>query len=159
MGITIHFRGKIKPLTGIQSLVDDFQSIAEGLKWKYKILDYDFSESQSLKGIVLSPHLKSESLFLLFDTQSNLNNPIGIQFEKRNKQHKWNSIKTQFAPLHIHIAVAKMLQCVKSKYIPKLEVFDEGDYWNTGNQEGLDERREILNRAMDLLEEDKNSNQ
>jgi len=154
MGVTIHFKGKIKSLASIPLLVDNIQSIAEELGWKYKILDYGFSEPHALKGIALFPHPKNESLFLLFDKHGDLNNPIGIQFEENKKRNvKWNFIKTQFAPIHIHIAIVKLLQFVKAKYIPNLKVSDEGGYWETGDLEGLDERREFLNRAMDLLEE------
>lgn len=154
MGITIHFRGKINSPVIIDSLIDDVKSFADELGWKYNIFNYDFSKPHALKGIILSPHPKSESLDLLFDKYGDLNNPVSIQFEKENiRAKKWNSIKIQFAPIHIHIAVVKLLQFIKSKYVSNLKVADEGEYWNTGNLEGLDERRETLNRAMDILAE------
>ncbi len=154
MGITIHFKGKIKSLSDIQPLTDFVKSIADELGWKYQILDYNYSDPEAMKGITLRPHPKSEWLDILFDKHRDLNNVVRIQWEKEHRNtEKWNSIKTQFAPIHIHISIVKILQFIQSRYIPNLKVIDEGRYWETGDLEGLDEQREKLNSAMNLLED------
>lgn len=154
MGITIHFKGKIKSLSDIQPLTDFVKSIADELGWKYQILGYNYSYQETLKGISLRPHPKSERLDILFDKHRDLNNVVRIQWEKEDRNtEKWNSIKTQFVPIHIHISIVKILQFIQSRCIPNLKVIDEGRYWETGDLEGLDEQREKLNSAKNLLED------
>jgi hypothetical protein len=69
-----------------------------------------------------------------------------------------NFIKTQFAPVEIHIAVIKLLKYIQQKYISNLDVYDEGDYWQTGNdQKFLKGKIDFLNAAINHLENVLNS--
>ena len=61
------------------------------------------------------------------------------------------SVKTQFAPAEVHIAVVNLLRFLKKRYIPNLEVHDEGGYWETSDKEKLIEKMKFLDEKMDLV--------
>jgi hypothetical protein len=64
----------------------------------------------------------------------------------------WNWVKTQFAPIHTHVVIIKLLRHLKTKYIHNLEVSDEGGYWDSGDMEQLVSYRNSILRAMKMLE-------
>ena len=168
MGVSIHYRGRLDDIKKISQLRDELADIAAVMGWPYDSLDEDWSVppdakldggritgNLSLKGISMKPHPDSESLSLYFDSGGNLHSPMGVvlMLEGKLKPEKnWISIKTQFAPLEIHVRVTGLLKYLKKKYISNLEVVDEGEYWETGNLETLKERISSINRAMDRLE-------
>jgi len=47
-----------------------------------------------------------------------------------------------------HLWIVGLLRYLKSKYLPDLEVNDEGGYWETGDIPELERRREFLNAKM-----------
>ena len=63
------------------------------------------------------------------------------------------SVKTQFAPLHVHINIVKLLKYIGKKYIANLEVNDEGNYWQTGDREILAKKINFLSKKIDELAE------
>ncbi|MEJ2053745.1 MAG: hypothetical protein P8X42_07475 [Calditrichaceae bacterium] len=151
MGISIHYRGKLKNLTDIDLLVDDFKDFAEIMGWEYRILNEDWSKTNTakikaseqiteikghlpLKGINLSLHPDCEALDLYFNPDGNLLSPISaclINEGEMDIEDSWVFVKTQYAPPDIHIAVVNLLDFLKNKYVPDLEVLDEGEYWET----------------------------
>ena len=168
MGVSIHYRGRLDDIKKFSQLRGEMIDIAAVMGWPYDSLDEDWSVPPdakldgggitghlSLKGIGMKPHPDSESLSLYFDSRGNLNSPAGVvlMLEGKLKPEKnWISIKTQFAPLEIHVRVTGLLKYLKKKYISNLEVVDEGEYWETGNIETLKERISSINRVMDRLE-------
>jgi len=81
-----------------------------------------------------------------------------LEFSKDNDEFTWfNHIKTQFAPVEIHIAVIKLLKYIQKKYISNLDVYDEGDYWQTGDEKILKGKIDFLNGAISQLSEVLNS--
>jgi hypothetical protein len=63
------------------------------------------------------------------------------------------STKTQFAGPAAHITLCKLLRYLRSKYFKRLDVNDEGGYWETGEVEQLIERMNIINFAIDRFSE------
>lgn len=63
------------------------------------------------------------------------------------------STKTQFAGPLAHITLCKLLRYLKSKYFRRLEVNDEGEYWQTGETEILVEKMNIINYAIGQMTE------
>ncbi len=173
MGITLHFRGKLKNKEDINSLKDDLIDIAEIMEWEWDSLDEDWakpttakleiSELQTeitghlpLKGIQLKLHPNCESLTLFFDKEGNLNTSFSLILMnegKLNPEDSYISVKTQFAPPDIHISIVKLLEFLKNRYIPDLEVIDEGEYWDSRDKTLLIEKISFLNDKMDIIED------
>jgi hypothetical protein len=173
MGITIHYKGKLKNPALVYSVTDELKDISEIMKWDYSIMDKDWDEPMTaellhhenrveikghlpLKGIRINLHLNCESLSILFDKDGYLQSVLGMVLhnkEIKKSESYYLFVKTQFAPPEIHIAIIKLLKYLKNKFIPDLEVIDEGSYWETEDQELLIQKISFLNRKMDQVEE------
>jgi hypothetical protein len=172
MGITIYYRGTLNNASIVKVLTAEITDICEIMKWRHQVYDDDWTSpvdaklsrssrnlkitgNLGLKGIVFQPHKHSEWVNLCFDKSGLLYSPLGKAFDLEQgveSTETWNSVKTQFAPLGVHIAIVKILKRLKSAYIRNLEVKDEGEYWETGITRILAERRGEIFEAMDLLE-------
>lgn len=172
MGTTIHYRGKINNTEDVKRLAEELEDFSQQLGWKSKRWDNDWSKPNTakitnndgkirlsghipLKGIVLYPHKDCEPLSLTFTVGGQLVSVVGMSLiagGKTTADSSWMSTKTQFALVEIHIAIVKLLEYLKKRYIHNLEVHDDGDYWETGDIDELKRRRDTINRGMDMLE-------
>lgn len=173
MGITVHYKGKIKDLHLVDDVIDELKDISEIMSWKYTVMNEDWEKPNTaeivrhedrieitghlpLKGIRINPHPDCESLSILFDKNGNLRDVLGMAINhKENKDSAagFLSVKTQFAPPEIHVSIIKLLKYLKNKYIPVLEVIDEGRYWDTEDKNLLIEKISFLSKKMDQVEE------
>lgn len=168
MGITIHYKGRIKKRSEIDHLADVLEDFAKILDWKtqrYPLSEPSETEDDeaifgiqqhqpgaSLHGIVLYPHESCEPFSFTFDRQGWLVDyrVAGISQES-GQQPGWLHVKTHFAPSECHIAMVRLLKYLKKSFIPDLDVRDEGGYWDSGDPSQLENRLETLNHAMDSL--------
>lgn len=159
MGVTIHYKGKLDCVENIDSFCEEMEDIAKSMGWKHTIIDkFDSNDKIPVKGIIIRAHEKSESLQLISDLHGNLRNVFAFEFAGEDSDLTYlNFIKTQFAPVEIHIAVIKLLKYIQQKYISNLDVYDEGEYWQTGDEKILKRKIDFLNRIMDQFEDVLNS--
>jgi hypothetical protein len=154
MGVTIHYKGKLTSTDNIDSFCEEMEDIAKSMGWKHSVFDFDVNDKTPVKGVIIRPHEKSESLQLISDRQGNLRNVFAMEFAGEDSELTYlNFIKTQFAPVEIHIAVIKLLKYIQQKYISNLDVYDEGEYWQTGDEKILKRKIDFLNSVMDQLED------
>jgi hypothetical protein len=154
MGVTIHFKGKLDDCGLIDSFCNEMEDIAKEMEWEYtRIDDITASDENPLKGVIVSPHKNSESLMLTVDSAGTLRNVFMMQFIEEYEDLTYhNFIKTQFAPVEIHIAVVHLLKYIRQKYMSNLDVTDEGSYWETSDAKLLREKIAFLTSIMDKLE-------
>ena len=173
MGITIYYKGKLKNKDEVYSLKDDLVDFAETMNWEWHALDNDWDKPASaeldvkarraeikghlpLKGVSLQLHPNCETLTLYFDQEGRLMDPIGLIMIREGRlkpQSAYLSVKTQFAPPEVHISIIKLLEFLKNRYIPDLEVMDEGGYWESRDEAALRKSISFLNEQMDRMEE------
>lgn len=173
MGITIHFAGQLNDLQEVHAVMDDLIDISKTMQWEWTSLDEDWNKPASaklsvsgtraeitghlgLKGVLININPDCEPLQIYFDSKGNLQTPVGmvLLLEERLKPGKsYTSVKTQFAPPDIHIAIINLLKFLKNRYISDLEVFDEGEYWESGDRDLLMEKMAHIKQGMDILEE------
>lgn len=163
MGITIHYQGKLKSPELISEVCRELKKIAQSMDWEYTILDEDFNKPNTaklevrengchitghlpLKGIQLNLHKGCPSFTLYFDANGILREVIQMVQQETGKEDMpaYVSVKTQYAPPDIHIAIIKLLKHLQNKYFSELTVVDEGEYWETGNKSLLIEKMEFL---------------
>lgn len=163
MGITIHYKGKLNNLDLIEPLCNEIEDIAKDMEWKYSLLENDLHNPNTsqidngkiighipLKGISLSIHKDAESLSFYFDKDGNIRNILSMAFLSDDELSESSDyVKTQFAPIQIHITIIKLLKYIKSKYINNLEVIDEGNYWKSQNEKLLQEKFNFLDEKID----------
>lgn len=145
MGVTIHFEGRLRSSGAYQAVVSTAKQFADELGWEYEPIEEkvatlkrvrneeDWDYEGLVKGMVLQPHQNSEPLRLEFDSN------LYIQ----------EYTKTQFAPLETHVAVVELLKEIEP-YFEKLEVIDEGEYFETHDRGIL---RKHLDRCFEVLDE------
>ena len=165
MGVSIHYRGRLDNSDQVYQLIEEIKDIAEINAWSYATLDQDWNKqpdarlesasgpgitivgSCGLKGIHIQPDPKSEALWLYFNAEGVITTPFSVALsaaEGYPMNENWVSTKTQFAGVDIHITFINLLKYIKKKYVPDLEVKDEGRYWESEN-------REVLQKEFDRL--------
>jgi len=153
MGVTIHYKGKLNATELTEPFLEEIQDIAQSLDWPYTVINRKKEDTTPVQGMFIQPHPKSEFLTFAVDEKGHLRNAFLLQhFEDKDKSTWFNHIKTQFAPVEIHIAIIKLLRYLKDKYLGNLEVYDEGLFWETNDVQTLTKQINVLNDAMDQLE-------
>lgn len=170
MGIVINYRGRLKSVDLIEPFCSELKKIAELMEWPYTIIDEDFEKPTdarlevsnqgceivghlALKGINLEAPNGCSSVGFLFDQNGFLRDPIEMVGQEPfdNENPPFAFVKTQFAPADIHIALVKLLRYLGGKYFQLFEVIDEGEYWETGDEELLKEKMAFLSQKMDVV--------
>jgi len=166
MGITIHYKGKLNNLDLLNTFCDEIKDIAKDMNWSFNTINNDLNKPNSsymdenghikghipIKGVNVIIHPKAESLSFLFDKNGNLRNLLMMTYKNgKESEGSYIFIKTQFAPIEIHITIVTLLVYIKKKYISNLEVIDEGNYWETHNKKILKEKLSFVNKKIDKL--------
>ncbi len=144
MGVTIHFEGQLIDEVAYGSLVDAARAFASAQGWQTESIqsqevtllrvrdEKEWDYCGPVKGIVLHPHEECDTVRLEFDRD------LYIQ----------EFTKTQFAGPQIHLKVLELLN-VLSPFFSKLEIEDEGEYWETKDVELLTSH---MNWSRDVIE-------
>lgn len=163
MGICINYEGKLKSPELIHPICEELEDIAKDMEWEYQLLDEGLDQPNTahfsgagvisghvpLKGINLRIHQGAENLPFLFDKEGNLRCIVAMALINETEfQDPPISVKTQFAPIETHVTIVKLLRYLKDKYFSHLEVRDEGQYWETGDQELLKQNLDFLNERI-----------
>ena len=171
MGVSIHYRGRLKDIQNVKSICDELVAIADKMNWPHTRLDEDWSQATNasievteqssqitghlpLKGISLTPHPKCETLQFFFDAGGRLRDPVStVNFngETLKPVDAWISVKTQYAGPETHIWIIGLLKYLKKLHLQNLEVLDEGQYWETGNFKKLKEKMEFVGEKIQAV--------
>ncbi len=149
MGLTIHYKGKLNSPELKEDFCSEMKDVAGELEWKFT--EYT-GPGLPVTGILIKPHPGSEPLSFLFDSKGVMYIHTALDKKILNEMDcSYVSIKTQFAGADTHIAVIKLLKYIRKKYANDLKVYDEGEYWDKGNEEALKAKFTFLNENIDLL--------
>lgn len=144
MGITIHYKGEIDRADLIPKLIADCRDFAESIGWKWHIIDEE--KDRQLKGIILNIHSQAEPLNLTFGEDGCLRSYIDYEQTQL-------FVKTQFAGVEAHITIVKLLKYLKKHYVFNLMVYDEGEYWESGDIGKLSGKLTFLQSKVDILKD------
>ncbi len=112
MGISIHFKGKLESEQQYHKLRDYIIEYAGPHDWK--LIE---NNRKGKAGLILNV--------------DNLCEPIFLEFDK-----DWQCgdfVQTQFAGVKCHIEIIEFFREIQN-YFVKLELFDEGEYWDTNDR-------------------------
>ena len=144
IGLTIHFEGQLKNEAAYEQLLEKVSSIAKTEGWLSEAIEskvtalsrvrdeQDWDYVGPVKGIVIS---------LAEDCD-----PVRLEFDSDLYMQEFT--KTQFAGVQVHLKVLELLKAM-GPFFRNLKVEDEGEYWETGNLQGLTEH---MNRAQKAIE-------
>jgi hypothetical protein len=167
MGITIHYRGQLKSPELIGQVCSKLEEMAKLMGWEYKLFDKNLNRPNTakldhsgnspvitgqlpLKGIQLNIHKDCESFSLFFDKHGILHDIIQMATDNSEKDEKTSylHVKTQFAPLEVHIAIIRLLKYLHENFFNFLEVIDEGEYWQTEDESLLQQKMNCLSEKI-----------
>jgi hypothetical protein len=154
MGLTIHYQGQLKKMSDLPELTNEVADICDSMNWSYdnfnikevksnevnKVLGLLPGEELHLQGIIFKAHPRCEPVTLVFDQNGRLCSPMIPLMAQAGDDPKYIWIgftKTQFAGPDTHIALVRLLKYLEKRYFKKLEVTDEGDYWESGDENHL----------------------
>lgn len=155
MGITIHFKGKIKSPDLLPQLIEEAKDIAVANNWKHHIFEKELPKesygkvdfNDTLYGISFTPP-KCEPVSFTFLSNGNLCSVVGIkmyfEYEQDETFISWNSFKTQYAGPEIHKILILIIDYFSKKYLIDVEVIDEADFWDTRDETILNQKFEFL---------------
>jgi hypothetical protein len=144
MGVTVHFQGQLRDEAAYSSVSERAAFFAASQGWQVETLlvphaklnrvrdEQEWEYEGPTKGIELRPHPSSE--------------PIRLEFDRDLYIHEFT--KTQFAPPEVHKRLIELLDEL-APYFLDIEVFDEGEYYETRNEELLLEHRNSCNDALE----------
>lgn len=121
-GVTIHFSGKLPENSKKESVLNEAAKYAKAYDWKF------IKEADS---IIIFPHEWCE--------------PIELRFQ--GNALKENFVKTQFSGKETHVKVIGLFKKIEKKF-SSLEIIDEGEYWETGDENILRARIEEVEGMM-----------
>ncbi len=160
MSTTVHYFGKIKSLDLIRDLQEEFREIAQVSGWAHEMVDHAYSHEGeipagrlTLKGIRMTLQKDSSPLQLTFDKDGYLSH---IYYEKNtglvatrgkapaprqflHQVHTSTTLGT--AEPMLHISLVKLLDYLKKRYVPNLEVIDNTGYWSSRDESVLAPKR------------------
>ena len=146
MGVTIHFEGRLRSKKTLAEVC--FIAGRRSARWNCEAEFID-EESKTLSrvkneedwdyvgpvvGVQLQPHPNTDPLILEFDKD------LYVQ----------EFCKTQFAPPSVHVEVVQLLKEIAVHY----EVFtvdDEGEFWETGDEQILVRHRHTCEKVMEEM--------
>ncbi len=161
MGLSFYYTGKLKEGASVDELIEEVKDISEILNWKYTILDTGFPEVElidgkvdgNLYGICFAPK-NCEPIFLCFLSNRHLCSPVNLDDFKQPIENVPEDAyliftKTQYAGPDAHMAVIHVLKHISNKYLADFQLSDEGQYWETGDENLL---RETFKRYTFLID-------
>ena len=155
MSTTVHYFGKIKGQEDLRELQDEFKEIAQVSGWAHEMVDHVFAQEGempvtrlTLRGIRLTLNKTTSPLQLTFDKDGYLSH---IYYEKapadlmspQNKAMRQvlhqvhTSTAARAGDIATHKTVVKLLDYVKKRYVPNLEVIDNTGYWYSRDESVL----------------------
>lgn len=162
MGLTIHYSGSFRKNAGLSEMIEEVKDIAEVQKWKYTIFEDQFpkngfsenTNNRLLYGICFTPP-KCETVFISFLSDGRMSSPVHLMLSGKSDEEseKVDSspvfVKTQYAGVEVHKFIIQLFHYLDKKYFKDFHMFDEGQYWETGDEKLL---HDIFKRYNDLIE-------
>ncbi len=146
MGITIHFSGTLRSMHDQPKVFRMVQEHAQEYGWEVRTVEDPDGTLYFMRngvvepyegpvsGLVVEAHPACEPLFLLFD----------------HAGHVQQALKTQHAPREVHVQFVRLLASMAHLFAA-WEVRDEGGYWETRDEQLLQDRLDRLAQLNSAL--------
>ena len=150
MGLSFHFRGQLNSPDLLMPLIEELTDIAKVNHWKYFVFDRQFPnnkftekpEKVNLYGIAITPP-GCEMVSFTFTSNGKMCDIISLQSNDHLENMEdyeyfyYLSTKTQYSSVDIHKQLILLFDYINSKYLNELIFYDEGEYWETRDEQKL----------------------
>ncbi len=155
MGLSIYYSGSLRNENQLDELIEEVTEICNTLQWQPHV--FNGNGKDELKGLCFAPE-GCEPVFLSFLPGGRLCSPVNLQFSDMydgvqfDKELMYTTAtKTQYAGPEAHIALIKLLKYISKKYLNDFILSDEGNYWETDDEQILYAQFEKYNMLLDLV--------
>ena len=149
MGLSFHYKGALKKPQSLKKMIEEVADISQTNQWKINVFEENFpndsftidSHNDSIYGICFSPP-NCEVVCLTFLSNGKmcafykLGHPA---FSQSELDDDYLSVKTQFAGSKIHMQLISLFDYLNKKYFENFDLTDEGNYWETKNEQLLED--------------------
>lgn len=162
MGLSIHYSGSFRNDTHLKEMIAEIKDIVSVFQWEYRIYEESFPDNsfdekkydQDVYGISFTPP-KCETIFVTFLSNRKMVSPVSLMFfgkdsETPNEKYLYNiSVKTQYSGIENHKLIIHLFRYLNENYFQYFKMFDEGQYWETLDEELLQNIFARYTRLMD----------
>ena len=161
MGLTIHYKGKLKHANDLKSLIDDVKDVAIAEKWDYFVFEDQFENNsfseiidrENLYGIMITPP-KSEPFSMSFLSNGRMSSILNfnvMQLENDINEELLYSVftKTQYTGYENHKKLILLLDFISKRYLEDFECKDDGYYWESRDEDLLKKTFEKYTNLID----------
>lgn len=162
MGLSIHYKGRLKETASLPEILEELKEIAGVFGWRITGFNKNFdwtipglsNEPLHVSGVYITPP-ECETIMLLFDQAGRLCNPAWLSFYDKSRdpqELEWVhqlSVKTQFAGVEVHKKVIHLFKYLHKNYFAELDFMDEGNYWETLDENILQTQFSRYNELLD----------
>ena len=151
MGLSFHYSGSIASPELLPELIEEVLDIAKIYGWKNSIYETSFPNnclsganeySDGIFGVSITPP-ECETIFFCFLSNGRMSSPTHLKFFGKSKDQDESpflyliSVKTQFSSPLIHATIIQIFKHLNKRYFSDFKFSDEGQYWETNNEEIL----------------------
>lgn len=163
MGLSFHYSGSIAKPELLPKLVEEVLDIAKIYGWKSSTYETSFpnnclsrinEHSDEIFGVSITPP-GCETIFFCFLSNGRMSSPVHLKFYAKSENREENpflyliSVKTQFSNPLIHATIIQIIRHLNKRYFSDLKLSDEGQYWETNNEEILKRNFAKYNALLD----------
>jgi hypothetical protein len=172
MSVTIYYNGKLDERARLPELLDAARFYCAEERWhcldvEERILGHvertagpnpveastqSFPIDDSMQGILITPHRESEPIRLTFNEAGELAYYMPLNDLGDYLENKTLFTGTQFARVATHIAVCEFLHFIQDNYMPGLHVYDEGGFFESGDETTFVRSFDTLDFIMDPVQ-------
>ena len=125
-GVTIHYSGKVSDAAMVEKVLSKARTFADKHHWKVEDASADSGQLQRQVGekeMVYRTRIRGLRISVAPQCE-----PLCLQFGEDCVLTDF--VKTQFAGAEAHIGVVELLEAIQPLF-KSMEVYDEGEYWET----------------------------
>lgn len=164
MGLSLHYSGRFGNPELLQQMIEEVEDIAGIYKWKYTTLNTKFPAGSFKKklhdnkvyGISFTPP-DCETVSICFLSNGRMSCSSLLQFygnstDKTSREYLYMvSVKTQFAGWQTHLFIIELFKYLSKKYFAEFNMNDEGQYWETNDEEILKQNFSRYDKLLDSV--------
>ena len=155
MGVTVAYRGKMAHPERLDAFQRELLDRAAELGARPLVIVGPPGEGEEPRerGVVLELHPDCEAVSVLVAPDGRLRSVHELALSEGTlpEADGWVSVKTQFAPIEVHVRLVALLDWLAQTWVPDLEVCDDGEFFETRDLDRLCGHREMIGHALGTL--------
>lgn len=163
MGLSFHYSGSIANPEFLPKLIEEVLDTSKIYGWKNSIYETSFPNNclsgtgeyiDEIFGVSFTPP-GCETIYICFLSNGRMSSPTHLKFYGKSKDQDESpflyliSVKTQFSNPLIHATIIQIFKHLNNRYFSDFKFSDEGQYWETNDEEILKNNFTKYNAILD----------